>query len=90
MAAEPDGAPADLGIAHFSDGTLSCFVHGFGRGNPTRAGGIDRVLGTPGFAAPRPIGRRARLDCSENPARLTSANPRIYINARVGGIWYHI
>ena len=49
----PDGryVLADLGIAHLSDGALSGFVHGFGRGYPTRAGGIDRVLGTPGFAA---------------------------------------
>ena len=43
---------ADLGIAHLSDGALSGFIHGLGRGNPTLAGGIGRVLGTPGFAAP--------------------------------------
>ena len=43
---------ADLGIAHLSDGALSGFIHGLGRGNPTLAGGIGRALGTPGFAAP--------------------------------------
>lgn len=50
----PDGryVLADLGIAHLSDGALSGFIHGLGRGNPTLAGGIGRVLGTPGFAAP--------------------------------------
>lgn len=50
----PDGryVLADLGIAHFSDDALSGFVHGLGRGNPTLADGIDRALGTPGFAAP--------------------------------------
>ncbi len=50
----PDGryVLADLGIAHLSDGALSGFIHGLGRGNPTLAGGIGRALGTPGFAAP--------------------------------------
>lgn len=50
----PDGryVLADLGIAHFSDDALSGFVHGLGRGNPTLADGVDRALGTPGFAAP--------------------------------------
>ena len=50
----PDGryVLADLGIAHLSDGALSGFIHGLGRGNPTLAGGTGRALGTPGFAAP--------------------------------------
>lgn len=50
----PDGRAvlADLGIVHVSDDALSGFVHGLGRGNPTLANGVDRALGTPGFAAP--------------------------------------
>lgn len=50
----PDGryVLADLGIVHFSDDALSGFVYGLGRGNPTLADGVDRALGTPGFAAP--------------------------------------
>lgn len=50
----PDGrfVLADLGIVHVSDDALSGFVHGLGRGHPTLAGGVDRALGTPGFAAP--------------------------------------
>lgn len=57
----PDGryVLADLGIAHLSDGALSGFIHGLGRGNPTLAGGIGRVLGTPGFAAPEQMQGKA-------------------------------
>ena len=57
----PDGhyVLADLGIVRINDPALSQFARGADGHNPTIAGGKDRAIGTPGYAAPEQLAGQA-------------------------------